>query len=124
MRSETGIWINPAIRVKPEKYDLAKMFLLNLYGSIYAENKVLIFFNVQKDRVEAVLDYLRSNRLFGDEPTMNEGANYTEFSIQMDTKATELPLAKVRYELAKLGATYLETVPLDSCIPGLDAIAF
>ena len=35
-----------------------------------------------------------------------------------------LPIARVRYELAKLGATHLETIPLDSSIPGLDAIDF
>jgi hypothetical protein len=69
-----------------------------------------------------VLDYLRENKLFGDEPTMNEGVNFTEFSIQMSASNKDLPIARVRYELAKLGATYIETVPLDSCIPGLDAI--
>ena len=56
--------------------------------------------------------------------TMNEGVNFTEFSVQMDTKKRELPLARVRYELAKLGATHIETVPLDSCITGLDAVDF
>ena len=64
------------------------------------------------------------NGLFGDEPTMNEGTNFTEFSIQMNTSEKRLPLAQVRYELARLGATHIETVPLDSCIPGLDAVSF
>jgi ATP phosphoribosyltransferase len=124
MVSETGIWANPKIKDNPEKHELAQMFLLNLYGSIFAENKVLLFFNAHQEQVPAVLDYLREHRLFGDEPTMNEGPNYTEFSIQLDAQSKELPLARVRYELARLGATYIETVPLDSCIPGINAISF
>ncbi|NIA15126.1 MAG: hypothetical protein GWP08_13725 [Nitrospiraceae bacterium] len=124
MTSETGIWVNPRLKEDPEKYELARMFLLNLYGSIYAENKVLLLFNAKKEAVSEITDYLRANELFADEPTMNEGVNFTEFSVQMDTSDKELPLAKVRYELATHGATHIETVPLDSCIPGLDVIDF
>ena len=95
-----------------------------MYGALYAENKVLLLFNAKSDHVDAVLGYLRENALFGDEPTMNKGAIFTEFSVQMDVARKDLPLAKVRYELARLGATHIETVPLESCIPGLDAISF
>jgi ATP phosphoribosyltransferase len=124
LRSEAGIYVNPRIKDDPEKYALARMFLLNIYGAIYAENKVLLFFNAKKERVPAILDYLQKNGLYGDEPTMNDGVNFTEFSVQMDMANTALPLARVRYELVALGATHLETVPLDSCIPGLDVIQF
>jgi len=55
---------------------------------------------------------------------MNEGINFTEFNIQMSTADPNLPLARVRYDLALLGATHIETVPIESCIPGLDAIDF
>ncbi|MCK5860868.1 MAG: hypothetical protein KAH38_00185, partial [Candidatus Hydrogenedentes bacterium] len=124
MTSETGLWANPAIKEDPVKYELARMFLLNLYGAVYAENKVLILFNMSKEKITPALEYLEGNGLFGDEPTMNEGVNFTEFSIQMSMADPKLPLAQVRYELAKLGATHIETIPLDSCIPGLDAIDF
>ncbi len=124
MNSEAGIWVNPNIKNKPAKYDLARMFLLNLYGSIFAEDKVLLFFNARKDDVPKIQEYLQQNKLYADEPTMNEGLNYTEFSVQMSTTSKELPLAKARYELAKLGATGIETVPLDSSIPGLDVLQF
>jgi ATP phosphoribosyltransferase len=124
LRSETGIWANPAVKKNPAKYDLAKMLLLNLYGSIYAENKVLLFFNAKKDAVNSIVDFLSQKNLFADEPTMNEGVNFTEFSVQMDTNSADLPIAMVRYELARLGATGIETVPLDSCIKGIDAIDF
>ncbi len=122
MKSETGIWTTPALRENPAKRELARMFLLNLYGAVYAENKVLVFFNAKKEHVPGILDYLKENQLFGDEPTMNEGLNFTEFSIQMGASNKTLPIARVRYELAKLGATHIETVPLDSCIPGIDSI--
>lgn len=122
--SETGIWANPKIRQNEEKLELARMFLLNLQGSIYAEDKVLLFFNVKNELVPATLDFLSANALFGDEPTMNSGESFTEFSVQVSTSNTSMGLAKVRFELAKLGATHIETVPLDSCITSLDALNF
>lgn len=124
MHSETGIWADRKLKDNPEKYELARMFLLNLYGAVYAENKVLVLFNTRKDNTEPIIRYLADNGLFGDEPTMNEGINFTEFSIQMSTSNPKLPLAQVRYALARLGATHIETVPLDSCIPGLNVIDF
>lgn len=124
MTSEAGVWANPSIRDDLDKYDLARMFLLNLYGSIFAEDKVLLSFNAKKEDVPTLLDYLKDNDLYGDEPTINEGVNFTEFSVQLDAGSETLPLAKVRYELAKIGATSIETIPLDSSIPGLDVIAF
>lgn len=124
MSSETGIWTDPRLKNNPVKYELAKMFLLNLYGAVFAENKVLILFNARKDKVPTIIAYLEKNGLFGDEPTINEGINFTEFSIQMDTTNKKLPLSQVRYELACLGATHIETIPLESCIPGIDAISF
>lgn len=122
MQSEAGIWVNPALRNDPLKLDLARMFLLNLYGSIYAENKVLLTFNGKKADVDKMLIYLREHKLFGDEPTMKEGVHFTEFTIKLDAMNKTLPLAKVRYDLAKLGATHIETIPLESSIPGLDVI--
>jgi hypothetical protein len=98
------------------------MFLLNLYGSIFAEDKVMLLFNARKDNVAEMLEYLQEHRLFADEPTLHEGLKYTEFSVAMNTGDKNLPLAKVRYELAKLGATHIETIPLDSSIPGLEVI--
>jgi ATP phosphoribosyltransferase len=124
MRSESGVWASPALKANPEKYELARMFLLNLYGAIYAENKVLLFFNTVHGNVPAVLDYLKSNKLFADEPTMNQGVNFTEFSVQMNTNNPKLPLARVRYELARIGASHIETVPLESSISGIGAISF
>jgi len=124
MRSETGIWANPQVKENPEKYDLARMVLLNLYGSVFAEDKVLLLFNATKELKDEILAYLKSKHLFADEPTMNEGIGFIEFSIQMEMNNPGMPIAKVRYELAKLGATGIETVPLDSCIPGIGAVDF
>ncbi|MDQ1257515.1 MAG: phosphoribosyltransferase [Candidatus Hydrogenedentes bacterium] len=124
MRSEAGIWVNPNIRKQPVKYDLARMVVLNLFGAMFAENKVLLLFNAKKDRTDALTAYLEKNRLFADEPTMNEGVNFTEFSVQMDACDPKLPIAQVRYELAKLGATHIETIPLESSIPGIGVVDF
>lgn len=124
MHSDACVWASEAIKDDPEKYELAKMFLLNLYGAVFAEHKVMVLFNARKDTIASVIDYLRENNLFADEPTMNEGTNYVECSIQLEMKSSELPLAQVRYDLAKRGATSIETIPLESSIPGIDAIDF
>lgn len=124
MRSGTGVFANPSLKEDAGKYDLARMFLLNLYGAIFAEDKVLMLFNAKKEYAPEIERYLEENRLFADEPTVNQGVNFAEFNVQMDASNTELPLARVRYELAKLGATNIETIPLDSSIPGLSAIDF
>ena len=124
LESETGIYVSPALRTNAVKYDLARMFLLNLYGAIYAEDKVMLLFNTKKENSGAIRGYLEKNRLFADEPTINEGEKFTEFNVQMNASSKELPLAKARYELAKLGATNIETVPLDSSIPGLHVLDF
>jgi len=123
-QSETGIWANPKIKENPEKLELARMFLLNLQGSIFAEDKLLLCFNVRNESVGDIVAFLGENALFGDEPTMSPGARYTEFSVQVSTQNKKMGLARVRYELARMGATHIETIPLDSCITGLDAIDF
>lgn len=124
LHSETTVWANMHIKEDPEKYELARMVLLNLYGSIFAEDKVLVLFNVKKSEQPKFVEYLSNNHLFATEPTINPGENYVEFSIELDVTAKELPLAQVRYDLAKLGATGIETVPLESSIPGIDVIDF
>lgn len=124
LQSETGIWINPSIKNNPEKSDMLKMFLLNLYGAVHAENKVMILFNVPHAIVDVIEKYLSDNALFADEPTMNPGKIFTEFSIQVDLGNKELPLAKIRYELAKLGAVNIDTIPLNSSIPNMGVLGF
>lgn len=124
MHSEAGVWANPRIKEDPAKYDLARLFLLNLYGSVFAEDKVILMFNSPQEKEEVILAYLRDNQLFADEPTMSEGRHYVEFTIQLNASSKDLPLARVRYELAVLGATGIETIPLESSIPGLNVIDF
>jgi ATP phosphoribosyltransferase len=122
LRSQTAIYTNPATRKDPEKRELLEMFLLNLYGSTHAENKVMLLFNVPNQLSDEVEHYLSSNNLFGDEPTLNKGREYTEYNIQVDTDDTEKPLAMVRYNLAKLGARNINTLPITSSIPGIKVI--
>lgn len=122
MESETAIWINPGIKKDKDKMELLQMFLLNLYGSINAEDKVLIVFNVPNKVTSEVERYLSYNNLFADEPTKTQGKDFTVYNIQVNTNDMDLPLAKIRYELAKRGAKNIDTMPLSSAIPSLDAL--
>jgi ATP phosphoribosyltransferase len=124
MESETGIWINPQLKNNNEKSDLLKMFLLNLYGVVNAENKVMILFNAPNETAPEIEKYLSDNNLFADEPTKNVGKHFTEFSIQVDTRNREIPLAKVRYELARRKAVNIDTIPIMSSIQSLDVLGF
>ena len=124
LQSETCVFASPTLKDEPEKLEMARMLLLNLYGAIFAEDKVLVSFNCKKVDQQKVVDYLEANKLFANEPTINQGVNYVEFAIQLDVSAKDLTLARVRYELAKMGATGIETIPLESSIPGMDVIDF
>jgi ATP phosphoribosyltransferase len=122
MESGTSIWVNPRIREQPETLDLLRMFLLNLYGATNAENKVLLLFNVPVKSATEVEKFLGDNNLFADEPSRISGQGYIEYSIEVDTANPKLPLARVRYQLAKLGARGIDTVPLTSSIPDVNVI--
>ena len=122
MMSETGIWINPVIKENPVKLDLLKMFLLNLHGTINAENRVMLLFNVPENKKESIERYLSDYNLYAEEPTINPGKSFAQYSIQVETNNPQIPLAKVRYELIKNGACSIDTVPLLSSIPDLEVI--
>lgn len=122
LESESGVWINPLIRKDPDKSELMNMFLINLYGCVNAENKVMILFNVRNDNVGRIESYLKDNNLFADEPTVNAGKKFTQFSIQVDRTSRSLPLAKIRYELARYGAMNIDTLPVNSSIPNLNIL--
>ncbi len=124
MTSETSIWINPLVKQNKEKNELLEMFLFNLYGTINAEDKVLVVFNVANNEAKIIEDYLKENNLFADEPTLNRGDNFTEYSIQLKIADPKTPIAKIRYELAKKGAKNIDTIPLVSSIPGLGVIKY
>ncbi|MBN1377739.1 MAG: hypothetical protein JXA04_00730 [Gammaproteobacteria bacterium] len=120
--SESSIWINPAIKKDPKKKDLLELFLINLFGAVNAEHKVMILFNSPNSDAAKIEKYLIENNLFADEPTKTIGKEYTEFYIQIDMENPEIPLAKVRYQLAKLGAKNINTIPLSSSIPSIQVI--
>jgi ATP phosphoribosyltransferase len=122
MHSQTSIWINSEVRKNVAKLELLNMFLLNLYGSINAENKMLVMFNVSNKKVNGIDRYLREKNLFADEPTVSVGKEFTVYNIQIDAGNISEPLAKVRYELAKLGATSINTLPVQSSIPSIKVI--
>ena len=120
MHSQTSIWINSEVKKDEAKRELLDMFLLNLYGSINAENKVMVMFNVANKNANMIELYLREKNLFADEPTVSVGKDFTVYNVQIDAGNINEPLAKVRYELAKLGATSINTLPIQSCIPSIN----
>jgi ATP phosphoribosyltransferase len=122
LSSQTAVYTNPVTRADPEKRELLEMFLLNLHGALQAENKVMLLFNVPNARSSEVERYLSENNLFGDEPTMNRGREYTEYNIQVEDANPERPIALVRYTLAKLGARSIDTVPILSSIASLKVV--
>jgi ATP phosphoribosyltransferase len=122
LQSETSIWINPKILNDTVKSELLKMFLINLYGCVNAENKVMILFNIHNSKTNEIENYLKINNLYADEPTKNVGDDFTEFNIQVDTLDMELPIARIRYELAMKGAVNIDTVPVISSIPNIDVL--
>jgi ATP phosphoribosyltransferase len=122
MRSQTSVYTHASVQKDPEKRELLEMFLLNLHGAVNAESKVMLLFNVPNTAADQVDAYLRSNNLFGEEPTMNRGREYTEYNIQVDAADATKPVALVRHALAKLGATSINTVPVLSSIPGIRAV--
>ena len=122
MQSQTSIWINPDVRKDAEKFELLSMFLLNLYGSINAENKMLVMFNVSNKNVGMIDSYLREKCLFADEPTVSVGKEFTVYNVQIDAGNIDEPMAKVRFELAKRGATSINTLPVQSSIPSLKVL--
>jgi len=120
MQSETGIWVNHDISKNHEKIKLLKMFLLNLNGAINAESKVLLVFNIPNTSTDRIENYLKDNNLFADEPTINNGHDFSEYSIQLNIEDEKLSLARVRFELTELGAINLDTVPITSSIPNIN----
>jgi ATP phosphoribosyltransferase len=122
MESGTSIWVNPKLRADSGKGELLRMFLLNLHGAINAENKVLLLFNVPVGSAGEVEAYLARNNLFADEPSRISGKAYTEYSVEVDTASGKMPLARIRFELACLGARGIDTIPLTSSIPSINAI--
>ena len=120
--SETGIWINKSILDNKIKRELLEMFIINLHGSLYAESKVLLIFNMPSERKGVAEGFLSKHNLYADEPTIIPGSKYAQYTIQVATDNIDMPLAKVRYELVKLGARSIETIPLLSSIPDMTSI--
>ena len=120
--SEAGIWVSQSVLNNKVKRELLEMLIINLYGAINAESKVMLVFNMPSDKKEVAEAFLSKHNLYADEPTIIPGAKYAQYTIQVATDNIEMPLAKVRYELVKLGARSIETMPILSSIPDMSSI--
>ena len=83
---------------------------------------MMVMFNVSNKNVDVIDRHLREKNLFADEPTISVGKEFTVYNVQIDAGNINEPLAKVRYELAKRGATSINTLPVQSSIPSLKVI--
>ena len=79
-------------------------------------------FNIANEKANSIDIYLREKKLFADEPTVSVGNNFTVYNVQIDAGNINEPLAKIRYELAKRGATSINTLPVQSSIPGIKTV--
>jgi len=120
--SEAGIWVNRSVLKNKIKKELLEMLIINLYGSINAESKLLLVFNMPSNKKEVAEAFLSKHNLYADEPTIIPGSKYAQYTIQVATDNVDMPLAKVRYELVKLGARSIETIPILSSIPDMTSI--
>ena len=120
--SEAGIWVSQSVLNNKVKRELLEMLIINLYGAINAESKVMLVFNMPSDKKEVAEAFLSKHNLYADEPTIIPGAKYAQYTIQVATDNIEMPLAKVRFELVKLGARSIETMPILSSIPDMSSI--
>jgi ATP phosphoribosyltransferase len=82
---------------KREKIEFVRDMLL---GAVRGMNYDYVIFNVEAGKKEPMDDYLKRERLFASEPTVNKGDKYVQFSIQIPK--TEWP--KTMYGLKQNGA--------------------
>jgi len=76
---------------------------------IFGKEEVMRF-NAKNDDTPKLLQYMATQPLFAGAPTVNEGADFTEFSVPLNPDSLHT-LARVRGELAGLGARQVETFP-------------
>ena len=122
MTSESAVYMNRRVREDEEKLELARMFLMNLCGAVNAEDKVMVIFDVPRSDTATIETYLQTHRLYADEPSKTEGDQFVQYSVQMRTDDPVIPIARARYELARLGARSINTMPLTSSVSGVRCV--
>lgn len=110
--SESSLY--QTVNLKTDEWKMRKAYRIStmLKAAIDAEGVDLVTFNVPNTRLKQVLEYVRTNGLFGSEETLKQGQNWTEFTLQLRTKYPRMPLIDVVGELSEMGATCIDGIPL------------
>ena len=115
MRSQTSIYVNPAVEMDPEKRALLEMFLLNLYGATNAENKVMLLFNVPNrlaEEVESNLAAVRDGAVLEQQITFERLCAISNVAEDLALPALdELLSGRLLLEAAQAGAAGLARKP-------------
>ena len=109
--SEIGLFMRKGIS---DEFKLGKIERIKYMvgGAVNAYGKDLVTFNIKNKGLEKALNYIRENRLFGNEETISKGNKTSEITIEVSTRNAEMPLIDIVGDLKKLGASCIEGIPL------------
>lgn len=79
MSSSAGLYAGPSCTGAKE--DKAQMMFEQLFGAVDARRYFDVKFNVSNQKVAAVKEFLLSNRLCSDEPTVVEGSKFSQVDV-------------------------------------------
>ncbi len=79
MSSSAGLYAGPSCTGAKE--DKAQMMFEQLFGAVNARRYFDVKFNVSNQKVAEVKEFLLSNRLCSDEPTVVEGSNFSQVDV-------------------------------------------
>jgi len=98
LESEACLFTSPRLNGRKQaKVDELKR---NLEGVVEARKKYYVVFDVENPNIAAMNGYLAENQLFSDEPTINPGEQYSQYSILVGRDVWP----RLSGELAALGA--------------------
>ena len=82
MHSSAGLYAGP--KCDGYKIDKAQMIYDQLFGAITARKYFDVKFNVEKDLAYDVSNFLIENKFCSDEPTINEGSNFSQINVLIE----------------------------------------
>jgi ATP phosphoribosyltransferase len=114
MSSECSLYCREGLEEWQRKK--AERIAMMLEGAVNAQGRDLVTFNVSNDALDRVVQYIRKNRLFGDEETVIPGKTMSEITLELPTRDCDKPLIDVLGDLKDLGASAIDGVPLSYSI--------
>ena len=95
LTSTARLYAGRHVLENPEKVNNVERIARELDAVVTARKHRYVVFNVRKDDLKAVIDYLQDENLFADEPTIIPGQRYAQVAVYIpkdgaDTIATEI----------------------------------